>query len=326
MSEKNNTYNLSQNANLIEMDAGIYENIPFLDYIRINAISHSELKRFKQQSPLHYKYKVDNEVKEEKEAFSDGRIYHLAILEPENFEKNVIHEPKDWKKYKMMLPEDEVKKLEKDPSRMFDGRTRANKIIMPAFYNQVEEKRKENEGFIVCSWEVYKNALKMRESIMNNPVAEKLFHNGRTEVTLVWHDRETGLKCKGRLDIDNEDKHYFADLKKTKSARPYDFAYDFKKYGYYSQFAFYKDGAEELGHKEIKAAICLAVEDFAPFYNHTFYVKSDSSWFEKGREWYVKAIEELHYCITTDEWHGYYDKKNDSFKMYELPNLFDYQD
>lgn len=308
----------------LDFEPGIYTDISFEDYVKIDAVNHSTLKEFKKDSPLHYKHRLDNEVKEEKKAFDDGRLYHMSVLEFKRFEEEVIHRPKHWKDYEHILPEDEVKKLKKNPNRLFDGRTKANKIVMPFFEEQVKEKIKENPKIIVCDYLEYWKALQIRNSVLSNKSCKKILKNAKYEVTLIWIDPETGLKCKGRLDIDQEGKGYFADLKKTRNAHPYGFAKDFRTHNYYSQFAFYADGAQILGYKELKAAMVIAVEDFEPFYVQPFYVKMESSWITKGRDWYKSAIEELHYCMSTGHWHGYYDKYNDNFDLYELPELMNY--
>jgi hypothetical protein len=305
----------------IQMEPGIYEDVDFEDYVKIDAINHSELKAFSQTSPAHYKYNKDNKITNETKAKSEGRIYHDAVLEPEKFAKKYVHTPNKWEDYKLILPADEIKKLEKDRNRMFDGRTKANKIIMTAFNGKIEERLKKEDHLEVIDYLVYWKAEKIRESIKQNKACRKLLKNARFELTIVWIDPETGLKCKGRIDIDSEMKGFFADLKKTKDAHPFRFARDFRKHNYNSQMAFYADGLEVLGHQKLKAVMIIAVEDYEPFYVQPYYVPMSSSWITEGRRWYRQQMESLHYCKSTDHWHGYYDKHNDDFNLYELPEL-----
>lgn len=311
----------------IKLKPGIHEGLDFEDYIRVDAINHSTLSDFDERTPFHYKWKLDNEGDEpEKGAFKEGRAIHKMILESENFDNDYIHEPADWRPYKEFLPAAEVKKLEADHSRMYDGRTKASKIIKDVFNSQLD--KPENKGKEVIPYSLYDKCVKMNERFNKHPFCKKIFKNSRRELTAVWKDEFTGLLCKGRIDIDNEGNGYFADLKKTRSTNPFFFATDCRKFGYYSQMAFYADGLTTLGHKDLKAVIIIAIEDFAPYYIQPFYFKMDSSWILNGRARYRKIIEKYHYCLSTGDWHGYYDQENDSKIMYELPeiNLYDIQD
>lgn len=305
----------------ISKEPGIYEGLSFEEYLQIDAINHSELKEFKRSSPLHYLYRKENGIIDDSDAKNDGRIYHLSVLEYEEFKEKYIPTPNDWKPYADILPEEEIKKLQDNHSLMFDGRTKSNKLITIQFNSEVESRLKKNPDLEVIDYSTYRKAEKIREAFYDNEACKKLTKNARFELTAVWIERETGLKCKGRIDIDGEMKGYFADLKKTKSTHPISFARDARRYGYGSQMAFYMDGLETLGHKEIKAVMIVAIEDYDPFYVQPFYMKRNSGWIVKGREWYRNAIEELHYCKSTNHWHGYYDKMNDDFKLYELPEL-----
>lgn len=306
----------------IKMEPGVYNDIDFKDYVRIDALNHSKLKKFMDNSPAHYKYMVDNDIVEESDALSEGRIYHTAVLEPEKYEKNFIHTPKNWKDYKPIFTEAQIKKLEKDPERIFDGRTKESKIINEAFNAKFEELKEDNPKLEVVDYLIHWKAQQIRNNLLSNKVTKKIINESMKEVTLVWIDEETQVKCKARLDCDNEDKGYFADLKKTRDAHPYRFAYDFRKHNYYSQFAFYASGCKALKHKELKAVMVMAVEDFEPFYVQPFYVRAESSWMFEGEKWFRRAIEKYAYCLETGEWHGYYDDMNDSFELYELPELF----
>lgn len=300
----------------IHMEPGIYEGVSFDDYVKIDAINHSELKLFKEASPAHYKYKKDKEIVDETKAKLDGRIYHEAVLEEGLFYGKYVHEPNNWKDYADILPAKSIEKLEENHNLMFDKRTKEYKLIKTAFDGKYRDSDKT-----IIDYSTYWKSEKIKDAVWSNDACRKILKNAKLELTIVWIDKLTELPCKGRIDIDSEMKGYFGDLKKTRGAKPFQFAKDCRKFGYYSQMAFYLDGLETLGHKEIKAVIILAVEDYEPFYVQPFYIPRESSWIQKGREWYLGAIEEFHFCKETDNWHGYYDRKNDNFNMYELPEL-----
>lgn len=306
-----------QNDDLIQKEPGIYTDIKFDEYKRIDAINHSTLKAFASTCPKIFKYHQDNgTLFKETEALIDGRIIHECILEPDHFDDKYVHTPIEWEPYRDKLPPKTVKKLEeKGDDFMFRKNTNAYKYIQALFKSELKE---HQEPLDYLKWYQFRE---MRKSIQNNTACQKLFEGARFEVTLVWIDEVTGLKCKGRLDIDSEMRGYFADLKTTKSANPKDFYWDARRYNYYSAAAFYMDGAIQLGHKDFKAAMWLAIEKEEPYYVQPFYVRAGSDWIIEGRKWYRKQIEKLHYCKSTGDWHGYHDEINNDFNLYQLPDL-----
>lgn len=307
----------------IDKDPGIYEGLSFAEYLLIDAINHSTLKDFSSDTPFHYKYRQDNELIEEKDAFSEGRIIHTAILEPKLFEETYMHTPKNWRDYEDKLPKDQIKRLEKDPSWFFDKRGKAYKIANKIFEAEYEAARKKNPKLRKVDYLLYWKSQEMRKMVLQNKIAKKMLEKSETELTLVWIDPGTGLKCKCRIDIANKEDHYFGDLKTTKNAHPYGFAKDTRNYNYYSQVAFYWDGCVETGLLNPRYFMFLSVENFEPFFVQPFLIRENSTWLEAGREWYRSQIEKLNYCKETGDWHGYYDELNDSYDLYELPELMD---
>lgn len=302
----------------IDMEPGIYEGLTFDQYRRIDAINHSTLKKFSQMSPYQFKYHLDNDsLFPETKALIDGRRIHESVLEQETFKEKYVHYPTKWEPYKEMLPAEMIKNLKKDPNRMFDGRTKECRLIKKLFEGKVKDHQE------IIDYTDYYMYEQIRKSVHNNDAFQKLRDGAKFEVTLVWIDKETGLKCKGRLDLDSgENKRaYFCDLKSAKSANPVEFRKAMWKYNYNSAAAFYMDGAVALGHRPFKAAFWIVVEKKEPWYCHPFYVKANSNWIESGREWYKKWIEKLHYCQSTGDWHKYYDEDNKDFDMYEVPDI-----
>ena len=70
---------------------GIYQGIPNESYHAGPGISKSGLWTIHTKSPAHYKFGVRKETN----AFDFGEACHLAILEPNDFEKRVIRGPED---------------------------------------------------------------------------------------------------------------------------------------------------------------------------------------------------------------------------------------
>lgn len=317
---------LADNIDGIDVEPGIYNDITFDEYIRIDAINHSTLTRFMSESPFHFKYKMDNGLYKVTNALSEGRVIHEAVLEPDKFKEKYVEEPNDWREYKPIMSsymkkyckEKEEEAGEKGNGGMYfiSKNSKAWKLIDKTF-----RKKCEDEGKKPISTNLLYKCRQIRKNLKDNTACQKLFEGSKFEITIVWIDEETGLKCKGRLDVNSNMEGYACDVKKTRSTKPFLFAKDVRKYHYNSQASFYMDGAVKVGHEEFKAFVWLACEDEDPFYIQPFYTRVNSDWITKGREWYRNAIEKLHYCKSTGDWHGYHDELNNDFDMYELPEM-----
>ena len=74
------------------MKPGIYEGIPFDDYLKIDAVSNSLLNEFR-SCPARAKYYMDN-GSVSTEAMNMGSALHTAVLEPHLFDSRfVVAEP-----------------------------------------------------------------------------------------------------------------------------------------------------------------------------------------------------------------------------------------
>lgn len=318
---------LSEEENGIDKEPGVYTDITFDEYTEINAINHSTLTKFMEMSPFHYKFKKENDdLFKDTKAISEGRVIHEAVLEPEKFKEKYIKEPNDWREYREFLTGDEkdyCKRKEREAGKegeggfnFLHGSSNAKKKIMQIFENNLGE---NNEPI---SAKLLSKCRQIRENLHLNDTCENLFEGAEFEVTLIWIDEETDLKCKGRLDVNSKMRGFACDLKKTKDANPKWIPKDVMKYNYNSQAAFYMDGAEKLGIGDFRAFVWIMVESTEPHYVIPYYTRTNSDWITNGRSWYRKAIEKLNYCRETGDWHGYYDAVNDTFDMYQLPEMF----
>jgi len=316
----------------VQKDPGNYTDVPFEEYIKIDAINHSMLTKFMNESPFHFKYKMENGLYGDTDALAEGRVIHEAVLEPDKFDEKYEEEPNDWRDYKPFLNKKEknyCERKEVEAGKEGEGgmsfiakNSNAWNAINQIFLNKLDEK-----GMEPISTELLWKCRQINNNLGHNEKVQQIFEDSTFEVTMVWIDEETGLKCKGRLDVNSNKKGYACDLKKVRSANPNWFASDVRKYHYNSQAAFYMDGATTLGMEEFKAFIWLACEAEDPFYILPIYTRADGSkfgaseWITSGRTWYRNAIEKLNYCRETGDWHGYHDTANDRFDMFELPEM-----
>lgn len=108
------------------------------------------------------------------------------------------------------------------------------------------------EGATGLSTTAYEEIRAMAASVRRHPSAALLLSEGEAEVSLIWTDEETGLRCKARVDWLGEIAA--VDLKTTKDASPSGFAKAVANYRYHVQQAHYLAGCE---------ALCLPASDFA---------------------------------------------------------------
>ena len=247
------------------MKPGIYSRHEVADYAAINAVNYSSLK-WLAKSPKHYKHHLANGAKETRPMFK-GTAAHIAILEPERFALEYAiftgkrRSGKDWREFEA------------------DARDRGKKIITST---ELDE------------------AIAMRDAVRGDSLAASYLAGGRHEVTVIWIDDETGLKCKGRLDFLRNDG-VAVDIKTTRDATPFRFSQDAAKLQYHVQSAMYLDGVRSAaGHAE--RFVTLAVESAAPYDPVTYPLPEPV--IEVGRDMYHSWLRRLVECRRDNRWPG----------------------
>lgn len=217
------------------MDNGIYRNISFGDYRKIEAVNNSMLTKFS-ITPAHAKAAMETPC--ESASMLLGSVFHSLVLEPLDFADNYAIEPN-------------INKC-----------TNAGKEELRAFIEA-------NKGKTVISQAVFDTADLMAKKVLNHPIA-KQFLGGESELTIIW---ETNcIKCKGRIDqkIDG----VIVDLKSTHNANPDSFKSSLYRYRYHQQAAFYLDGIKGLTGEDCSFVI-IAQENDAPYGTSVFEIDSE---------------------------------------------------
>lgn len=207
---------------------GIHAGMPNETYHSGPGISKSGLWTIHTKSPAHYKF---GERKESK-AFDMGEACHLAILEPNLFEKKVVRGPDD---------------------------RRGNK------WKDIAEVCRLDGKLLLTSGD-YDGALAVRDAVHADQFVSSIVNNesASVEASGYWIDAETGVLCRCRPDLYRADLGIMVDVKSTASAHPDDFARSVVNYGYHAQEAFYSDGWRELG-KNVEGFVFLAWEKTSPY-------------------------------------------------------------
>jgi hypothetical protein len=158
-------------------------------------------------------------------AFEFGRLFHMAVLEPDRFSR-------------------EVRRLDGD------GRTR-----------EFKDKRAEYEsaGIQAISGSDHGQIMRMVDAVFGNSEARDLIA-GEREVTFRALDAATGIDLQCRADVFRSDGH-MVDLKSTDSIGK--FPRSFRSYGYNIQEAHYRAVAGSFA--DVCGFSFLVVEKNAPF-------------------------------------------------------------
>lgn len=255
-------------------EIGFYEDIPFSEYAALKAVNSSTLKEML-VSPLHFKYLLDNPRKDTS-SMRVGRAVHTAVLEPSEFSKQYIQEPK------------------------FDKRTTKGKEDSAKW-------NKQNTGKEVIESAEYDKCLAIRESVYRNSRAKQLLDvPAPNEISFIWRDKGTGVLCKGRLDryVSIDNKPTVLDLKTTsRRATPKDFIKDILEYKYYFSAAHYLKGLSTLTGKEHTKFIIIAAESTAPYGVATYQLSN--TWIANGFWQVEELLKTYKECLDNGVWRGY---------------------
>lgn len=158
------------------------------------------------------KYQMENN--EHKEAYEVGTLGHALILEGSY--DHVIHR----------VHEDSYRKKVAQEAKDWA----LNEGLIPINDSEVESKLSLVQ--------------KIRDSVMDHPIASQLLQDGQPEVSIFW-DQE-GVPLKGRLDYWREEAGIVVDLKLLRSAQPESVRKQISDLGYYIQRTHYLNGIERL--------------------------------------------------------------------------------
>ena len=230
------------------MEPGIYRDIDSRDYHAWPGVSNSRLKRFA-EAPA--KLAVP---RPSTSTLKLGRLKHCAVLEPQNLPTY----------YAVM-----------DTDRL-DARTKAY-IAFAA----------ENPGREIIKRSEYDEALALSRAVRSHPAAAKILSPGfEAEVSFVWDDAASGLRCKGRADILHRSWGMLADIKTTEDAGPEAVAKTIATYKYHWQDTFYRTGLSAAG-VDATAFVFIFVENKEPYLTACYEI----DWTSRGFDDNGRAID-----------------------------------
>ena len=110
------------------------------------------------------------------------------------------------------------------------------------------------------------------KSLHTHPKVGPILKRSKKELSLIWVDEASGLTCKARLDIWDEDSLTIFDLKKCRSIKG--FPWQMRDLNYFVQAGFYYNGAVACGLNPVAFGF-IPVEAFPPYQVGCGYVQLD---------------------------------------------------
>jgi hypothetical protein len=159
-------------------------------------------------------------------------------------------------------------------------------------------------GKVVLKQEEWDRVDAMAEAVLAHQDASYLVANGKPEVSLIWDDPSTAVRCRGRLDYWHEGPYVAVDLKTVQSADPTRFSRTAADLGYDVQAGHYQEGtAYALGERHIPRFLHVLVAKEPP--HLVSVVELDGDFLDVGQARAHQAIELYAKCVANDNWPGY---------------------
>lgn len=255
----------------VEFEPCIRSRVPVEEYRALPGTSITRLKELR-RSPMHYRYALAHP--KETTALRLGTAAHVAVLEPERFDRQFA---------------------------IWSRRSENTGNLCPRNGKWWEAFKAENEGRDIITIDQAEEALAIQRAVRDNETAMKYLQLGDPEVTLQWTIR--GRMCKGRADwithIDG--RPYLVGLKTARDCRHYIFGNAAAKLGYHLQWAYYFDGYQFITD-ECPGVVEIVVESAAPYAVAVYIIPDDI--IQQGRDEYMVLLEQLEECERADSWPG----------------------
>jgi hypothetical protein len=208
------------------------------EYRKIDAVNFSTLKQAA-KSAAHYRQALAT-PDEDTTGRAKGRLTHAAVLDPDSLMRDFV---------------------------AYDGDRRGK--AWAAFCEQHPEKT-------IVKADEYESALAQRDSLLAHPAAGPILRSaGEREKVITWTDEETGLACKGRLDLLAGGIVY--DVKGCPTIEAGKFGADAARMLYHAQLGFYGMGLRARGVHVLGGAL-IGVEHAAPYDVAVFTLSEDDLW------------------------------------------------
>lgn len=214
------------------------------EYHNLDRMSASALNRARKSLAKYHYWKTHPEERKVTDAMRFGTCWHCALLEPEKWDERYGVMPKDAKQ----------PTWNKKPENYTDAEN-----LFAAFKEACRASGRQE-----LDTQDAEKVKGMVDVCRDDEVISRVLYDADTELTILFEDDDTGIKCKVRIDVYNETIETAADAKSTLRADPASFAKIVYDEGYLAQAAWYRR-ALRLAGLPIKHFLLIAQEKDAPY-------------------------------------------------------------
>jgi hypothetical protein len=218
------------------LEPGVYEGLSFEEYQAIPAFSKSMVPyALKSGEHLHHYIHGGGS---QTDATKLGSMVDALLLQPGTFEDTFAIRPDTYDK-------EVTRGRAPNKKTIIEAKPwNANSHTCQAIIRQLEA-----SGKTVVTQATVNKAKEIAEAVMMVPEAAETIANGKTQVAIVWDDADTGVRCKGLIDVLGA--LHITDLKTTHDASPHEFGRTIGNFLYHVQGAAYRDGFAAATGKEL---------------------------------------------------------------------------
>ncbi len=235
------------------------------------AVSSSGLRNILKSPFAFHESHTGNIEHEDSPAFRLGHAAHMAILEPDKFDKTHV-----------IIPEFSGTGSVKARQQWKDS-------LLP--------------GALALKPEEYETVVKMVEGVWRHKAAKNILRRGQVEFSGYYRDELTGIKCRIRPDfLRLGNKVALLDVKTTVDISKSSFSRSCANYNYGFQMAQYIEGIRLITGKNVDYPLFLAVEKKAPFECALY--QADEEMIAIGLRDYRRALDLLKRCLDNNSWPG----------------------
>lgn len=232
------------------------------EYHERSEISKSKLDKLT-ESPWHFfKNYIDKHRPkiEPTKSMADGTAIHMAILEPELFDRTYALAPNCRRGTKEWMAAESV-----------------------------------NSGKILLKEDEMDSILSSKNAVYAHPVAKELLKGAAFEQSFFWTDPITGVECKCRPDALSR---FVSDVKKTAKNDLNSFQSSAANYNYFLQAAFYLDGVFHATGVKRDGFIFITITNEYPYSVACF--SYDDEDIEYGRQEYIRLLKLYKNCVSNN--------------------------
>jgi hypothetical protein len=253
---------------------GIHPGVAFPEYLALEAVDKTLLLNFANGRTAAHAHYAMTHPRPQTAALKGGDALHVALLEPKRFKAEYVKAP------------------------LWGGRSTAAEAFKTKWL-------RDHPNSVALTEKEYGETLSWRDAILGNPLARALLSGrGQNELTVIWKDKLTGLRCKARPDRFTAFEKFptVVEVKTAEDASEDGFARACAKWGYHWQAAHYLDGLNTLERDRYRF-IHIVVEKTAPYCVAVYEMTEPG--LKEGRAQCLRAMSMYAQGMLTGKWPGY---------------------